>query len=223
MGQCFREMSGYDVQGIAVHPESGNLHCHIIFSVVSADGTLLHARGQRGRHGMRSAGMGLIGSLRLAEQGILPADYVQQLQGYLESRYTPHSQPYDYLLSEQLDAAVECWVLQEERRGVGGQSLGEIFAEERETWCETVKKRLDEKLVPKNDQRDALLRELLEAIEVEEKSAEKAKAQPMANAYSPSVTPPAGSRLSEVLAKIRRYLASETKPLATQVTQARDR
>ena len=190
---------------------------------MSADGTLLHARGQRGRHGMRSAGMGLIGALRLAEQGILPDDYVQQLHGYLESRYTPNSQPYDYLLSEQLDAAVECWAMQEEKRGIGELTLGEIFAEDREKWCETVQKRLDEKFGPKNNQSDALLRELLEAIEVEEKSAGKVKSQPTANAYSPRVTPPAGSTLSEVLAKIRKHLANETKPLAPQVPQARDR
>jgi hypothetical protein len=163
--KCMSNISPYEMQAVVIHPESGNLHFHIVFSLIDAEGTLLHARGHAGRHGMKTAGMGLIGALRLDDVGLISEEYSAELKRRLESRYSETEKPYDYLLSEYLDSLVELWVSQNRQRKVGIRTIGEIFDSERLTWITAAKKRLDTKLGRTGDR--ALLEKLLEAVETQ--------------------------------------------------------
>ena len=165
LGKCMSDISPYDIEAVVIHPESGNLHYHLVISLIDAEGTLLHARGHAGRHGMKTAGMGLIGALRLDDVGILSEDFSTELKKRLESRYSETEKPYDYLLSEYLDSLVELWVSQNRQRKVGTRTIGEIFDEERLAWISSAKKRLDQKLGRTADR--ALLEKLLEAVEAQ--------------------------------------------------------
>jgi hypothetical protein len=66
---------------------------------------LIHARGQRGRHGMRMLGPALIGALRLADMGLLPEDKKQEAERWLDDRrqHLMGRAPVDQRMAEVLD------------------------------------------------------------------------------------------------------------------------
>lgn len=107
--KAFQAATGYDPIAIDIHPKEGCLHFHIIYSSVSAEGKLIHARYQRGRHGSRHLGPALIGALRLGEEGLLAPDLSKGAKYLLESRREKlgGQDPIDFRMSQLLDGLCE--------------------------------------------------------------------------------------------------------------------
>jgi hypothetical protein len=112
VGQEFDRMSTYERLASEVHTEEGNLHFHLPYTVVSADGHLLHAKQEgRGRRGERHLGPSHVGTIRLADAGFLAENEASLARHDLADRMENSGNlPIDLHLSRFLDSTITAWL-----------------------------------------------------------------------------------------------------------------
>lgn len=158
----FAQSTGYELCAVCLHPESGNLHFHILFAVVSHDHKLLHARHQPGRHGMRTAGMGLIGNLRTCRLTESGSDFRKQSIAQLKERYKSGSTPHDWRMSRILDKSVDDFIRNNNHIALStSETIGRVFAKEYEKWKSVVLQRVDD-----HDMHSSLIKTLKQFVDV---------------------------------------------------------
>lgn len=110
VGQSFQKETGYELQGMLLHPREGALHLHITYATVTESGRLLHGGGKAGNPNPRVLHHGFIGSLRLGDAGWISDGRVTRAnQKRIERRRNGKDAP-DWAMSELLDALIEYWV-----------------------------------------------------------------------------------------------------------------